>query len=63
MFFTLNRRTLQLNMRFWIEHVLHAEPLHTSAKHAHVVQLARLSLMGHVVGMAGAKMELICLIN
>jgi len=34
MFLTLNRATLQLNMLFILEHVLHAEPLHTSAKHA-----------------------------
>jgi hypothetical protein len=34
MFFTLNRYTLQLNMLSCLEHVFHAEPLHTSAKHA-----------------------------
>jgi len=34
MFFTPNRTTLRLNMLFRLEHVLHAEPLHTSAKHA-----------------------------
>ncbi len=34
MFFTLNRSALQLNMLAYLEHVLHAEPLHTSAKHA-----------------------------
>ncbi len=34
MFFTLNRCTLQLNMFSCLEHVFHAEPLHTSAKHA-----------------------------
>jgi hypothetical protein len=34
MFFTLNRYTLQLNMLSSLTHVFHAEPLHTSAKHA-----------------------------
>ncbi|MCC0009857.1 MAG: hypothetical protein H6875_05350 [Hyphomicrobiaceae bacterium] len=34
MFFTLNRSTLQLNMLFSLEHVFHAEPFNTSAKHA-----------------------------
>jgi len=33
-FFTPSRCTLQLNMLFGLEHVFHAEPLHTSAKHA-----------------------------
>ena len=34
MFFTPNRFTLRLNMLFDLDHVFHAEPLHTSAKHA-----------------------------
>ena len=39
MFFTLNRCTLQLNMMSFLKHVLHAEPLRTSAKHALVVAI------------------------
>lgn len=34
MFFTLTRAALQLNMLSWLKHVFHAEPHHTSAKHA-----------------------------
>ncbi len=39
MFFTLNRCTLQLNMGSCFTHVLHAEPLHTSAKHGPVSRM------------------------
>jgi len=44
MFFTLNRFTLQLNMLFDLKHVFHAEPLHTSAKHALVLHCSKLLL-------------------